>query len=112
MKEILGKCTSKSSTLPTKITFNKTDIFDAAKIADEFNNFLTNIGSDLANKIPNASKPFDSYITKANTSMECQPLSINELKDAFFSLKINKSPGHDGVSFNVVKNVLVSYVSP
>ena len=32
--------------------------------------------------------------------MESQPLSINELKDAFVSLKINKSPRHDGVSFN------------
>ena len=56
MKEILGKCTTKSSTLPTKITVNKTDIFDTKKIADEFNNFFTNIGTDLANKIPNASK--------------------------------------------------------
>ena len=35
--------------------------------------------------------------------MESQPLSITELKNAFFSLKINKSPGHDGVSFNVIK---------
>ena len=35
--------------------------------------------------------------------MEFQPLSINELKNAFFSLTINKSPGHDGVSFNVIK---------
>ena len=127
MKEILGKCTTKSSTLPTKITVKKTDIFDAAKIADEFNKFFTSIGTDLANKIPNVSKPFDSYLankipnvskpfdsstTKANTSMESQPLSINELKDAFFSLKINKSPGHDRVSFNVIKNVLVSYENP
>ena len=103
MKEILGKCTTKSSTLPTKITVNKTDIFDEAKIADEFNKFFTNIGTDLANKIPNALKPFDSYITKANTSMDSQPLSINKLKDAFFSLKINKSPGHDGVSFNFIR---------
>ena len=28
MKEILQKSTTKSSTLPTKITVNKTDIFD------------------------------------------------------------------------------------
>ena len=35
--------------------------------------------------------------------MESQPLSINELEDDFFSLKIYKSPGHDGVSFNVKK---------
>ena len=57
----------------------------------------------MANEIPNASKPFDSYINKVNTIMESQPLSINELKDAFFSLKINRSPCHDGVSFNVKK---------
>ena len=93
-------------------TVNKTDIFDAAKIADEFNKFFTNIGTDLANKIPNASKPFDSYITKANTSMESQPLSINELKDAFFSLKIHKSPGHDGVSFNVIKKCFGELCEP
>ena len=37
--------------------------------------------------------------------MESQPLSINELKAAFFSLKIYKSPGHDGVSFNVIKKM-------
>ena len=112
MKEILGKCTTKSSTLPTKITVNKTDIFDTKKIADEFNKFFTNIGTDLANKIPNASKRFDFYITKVNTSMESQPLSINELKDAFFSLKINKSPGHDGVSFNVIKKCFGELCEP
>ena len=112
MKGILGKCTTKSSTLPTKITVNKTDILDAAKIADEFNKFFTNIGTDLANKIPNASKPFDSYITKPNTSMESQPLSFNELKDAFFSLKINKSPGRHGVSFNVTKKCFGELYEP
>ena len=31
MKEILGKCTTKFSTLPTKITVNKTGIFDTKK---------------------------------------------------------------------------------
>ena len=31
-------------------------------------------------------------------------LSINELKDAFFLLDINKSPGFDSISFTVLKN--------
>ena len=35
--------------------------------------------------------------------MESQPPSINELKDAFFSLSIYESPGYDGVSFNLIK---------
>ena len=69
MKEILGKC----------IQYN------------ELNTFFTNIGTDLANKNPNASKRFDFYIIKVNTSMESQPLPINELKDAFFSLKTKKT---------------------
>ena len=30
------------------------------------------------------------------------PVSISELKDAFFSLQVNKSPGYDCISFNVV----------
>ena len=29
-------------------------------------------------------------------------LLINELKEAFFSLKNNKSPGYDDINFNVV----------
>ena len=57
------------------------------KKADEFNKIFTNIGTELVNKISNASKPFDFYITKVNISMESQPLSISELKDAFSTLK-------------------------
>ena len=44
--------------------------------------------------------------------MESQPLSINELKNAFFSLNINKSPGHDGVSFNVIKKCFGELCEP
>ena len=32
------------------------------------------------------------------------PVSIRELKDAFFSLQANKRPGCDGISFTVVKH--------
>ena len=48
-------------------------------------------------------KSFHEYLKVYQT---CQPenvISVNELKDAFFSLKINKSPGYDDISFNVVK---------
>ena len=39
-------------------------------------------------------------------------LSMNELKDAFFSLKINKSPGYDDISFNVIKKCFSSLCEP
>ena len=56
--------------------------------------------------------PFDSYITKVYTIIESQLLSINELKDAFFSLKINRSPDHNGVSFNVIKKYFGKFCEP
>ena len=93
--------------LSTKLTF-----LMQKKIADEFNKFFTNIGINLANKIPNVSKPFDSYKTKVNTSIESQPLSINEQKEAFFSLKINKSPDHNGVSVSVIKKCFGELCEP
>ena len=40
--------------------------------------------------------------------METKQLPMNKLKDAFFSLKINKSPGYDDISFNVLKKCLSS----
>ena len=64
MKELIWKVTLKSSNLPPKITVNKVDLFDQTKIAHEFNSFFTNIGENLASKIPNASTPFEYFAKK------------------------------------------------
>ena len=112
MKELIGKIRLKSSNLPRRITVNEIDIFHKCKIANEFNAFFTNIGSKLACKIPNASTTFESYINKPDSIMKIKRLSMNELKDAFFSLKINKSPGYDDISFNVVKKCFSSLCEP
>ena len=112
MKELMGKIKLKSSNLPRRITVNEVDIFDKRKIANEFNTFFTNIGSKLASKIQNASRTFESYINKPDSIMKTKQLSMNELKDAFFSLKINKSPGYDDISFNVVKKCFSSLCEP
>ena len=73
-------------------------------IAKHFNTFFTEIGPRLAKKIETPAKTFETYLQKWNTIQPKNPLTINELKDAFFSLQTNKSPGHDGISFNVIKN--------
>ena len=79
------------------------DVYNKPKIAHAFNDFFTNVGQKLASQIPKSSKAFETYINKVNFIMDSKPLSINELKDAFFSLKINKSSGVDDVSFNIIK---------
>ena len=112
MKELTGKIKLKSSNLPNRITVNEVDIFDKRKIPNEFNAFFTNIGSKLASKIPNALTTFESYLNKPDSVMRTKQLSMNELKDAFFSLKINKSPGYDDISFNVLKRCFSSMCEP
>ena len=104
MKEILGKATLyNKSKLPRKLIIDKRIITEETEIASEFNKFFTEIGPSLANKIPNSNKSFETFLEKANTTMQTASLTINELKDAFFSLKINKSPGADEITFNVIK---------
>ena len=63
------------------MTADKTDIFNEKKVANGFNNFSTNSGTDLANIISDASKSFDSYVTKS------QPLPITGPERRLFQLK-------------------------
>ena len=85
------KVTLKPSNLPRNIAVNKVDLFGEAKIAHEFNSFFTNVGENLASEIPNASTPFECFVNKSDFVMETQAFSMNELRDAFYSLK---SPGY------------------
>ena len=73
-------------------------------VANEFNKFFTNIGPVLAVKIPTASRTFESFLNKIDTTISSDPITINKLKEVFFSLKTNKSAGYDEVSSNVIKN--------
>ena len=118
MKELNDKAKINISFLPSKIVTDKTEILEATKIANKFNNFFTNTNLKLAKKNPESSQPFDSYMENISSKMENKLLSIKELKYAFFlHLKVNnmhfmikKHAFHDDISYNVVINVLEIYV--
>ena len=84
MKEVIGKTNKTESRLPTKLVINKNDVTSEIGIANEFNKFFTKIGPELAEKIPTASRTFDSFLNKIDTTMPTDPVTINELKKAFF----------------------------
>ena len=109
MKEIIGKAKLlHTSHLPQKITVSKINLSDKAKVASELNKFFANKGIELASKIPAAKTTFETYVETVNSTMDSNPLSINELKGAFYSLKTNKSPGYD----EIVKNCFVELYDP
>ena len=105
MKEIVDKMHQHNkSKLSRRLFVDKKYITSETEIAKTFNEFFTEIGPSLARKISTPSRPFESFFKKGSTILPERCLTINELKDAFFSLKMNKSIGTDEISFNVIKN--------
>ena len=105
MKEIIGKTHQHNkSKRPLKLFVDKKYITLETEMAKKFNEFSTEIGPSLARKIPTPSKPFESFLKKTSATLPERFLTMNELKDAFFALKMNKSAGADEISFNVIKN--------
>ena len=87
MKEVIGKSKHIHSTLPPKIIFNKNVIFEEKHIANAFYSFFINIGPKLDDDIPTATRSFESYVQNTNQTIKEEPITINELKDAFFPSK-------------------------
>ena len=81
----------------------KIEITDIKSIAKNFSRYITEIGPTLAKKVDSSSVNFYKYLEAYNITQLEKDLTINELKDAFFFLKLNKSPGYDEVSFKVIK---------
>ena len=103
IKEATEKEKYKQQNLPKKILVDKISIIETESIAESFNKSFTQIFSKLAKDIGTSTKIFKEYIKKHDTTQAEKVKSVNELKDAFFFLKINKSTGYDDISFNVVK---------
>ena len=86
-KELIGQAKINKSFLPPKIVTDKTEILGEANIANEFYNFFTDLGLKLAEKIPEPSLPFESYMKNVCSEMENKPLFMNKLKVAFLFFK-------------------------
>ena len=97
IKEAIGKTRCNNQIVyPKKVLLGKETINNSMLIAENFHNFFTEIGPKLA-----------SHILQPE-----YPSSINESKEAFFSLQTNKSPCHDDISFSVIKSCFGSLGKP
>ena len=71
----------------------------------KFNSDFINLGSKPLAKIPSSNTNFESNYPNITTSILEKPLKEKELKDAFFALKTNKSPGYDKLWINVIRKL-------
>ena len=100
------------SKLSEKIVVDGKDITDEELIAKSFNKYFAEIKPKLAKNIQKSSINFESFMKTCDSTQAERELTINELKDTFFSLKINKSLGYDDISFNVVKTCFGRLLKP
>ena len=105
MKAVIGKSKICNDKFPKSLDIIKEDITDKKIIAETFNKFFINIGSNLADKIPPSSINFESYLRNITTALSDKPLSGKEFKEAFFTLKTNKSPGYDNLHVNIIRSM-------
>ena len=59
-------------------------------ITEKFNKFFTEIGPNLTKDIDPSLVTFEDYLKTFNANQPEQNLAVKELKDALFSLKLNK----------------------
>ena len=75
------------------------------RIAEKFNKYFTNVGTNLASKIQNTSKTFEDFLFPVQKNMEYKDLTFEEFEKAFKSVKHNKAAGHDDIDSNVIIKV-------
>ena len=112
IKEAIGKEKIKQQNFPKKIRVGEKEITDLKAIAANFNKFFTEIGPNLAKDIYPSLVTFETYLKRFHKNQKENDLTINELKEAFFSLKTNKSPGYDDINFNVIRQCFGSLHKP
>ena len=88
------------------------EIKNIKSIAENVKIYFTQIGPILAKKVDSSSVNFHKYLEAYNITQPEKDLTVNELKDALFSLKLNKTPGYNEVNFNVVKKCFGSLHKP
>ncbi len=108
LNSVIGKTRNKME-LPDKITdINNIEISGSQNIADTFCEFYTNVGANLASKIPTANKGFEYYMKKhCNNSLFLAPTDSDEILKIIKGLKNKSSSGYDNIS-----NVILKHIGP
>ena len=74
---------------------------------------FTNIGPNLASKIPSTnSSPKDFLSSSLSESISLQPLTVGELNNIVKSFNANKAPGHDNIPMKIIHQSFQNIAQP
>ena len=94
----------KKKSFPNALSEGDKIIKDPQKIANSFNNFFTNIGPDIAKKIPKSSKSYKNFLQKKTLkSFYFFPTNENEVSKIINNFKNGKSAGPNSIPLHILK---------
>jgi hypothetical protein len=103
---------SSSKNVQTTFISNGSKIDDPVQIVHEFNNFFTNIGSDIAKSLPlSPDSPTVFLKDKNKASIFMTPTDEHEIKNILKKLKQNTGPGLDSLPPAAVK-AAANFITP
>lgn len=112
LRSAINKTNDKSSTADIFKIGGKL-VSDNHIICNKFCEFYSNIGSDLAKKIPTSKKTFSDYLdTHIRNSIYFAPTDENEIETIVKNLKNKKSCGFDGISNILLKGIITQIKFP
>jgi hypothetical protein len=98
---------------PALFKIGNLNIADLKTIADEFNTFFTNIGSELAQKIPHSNNdPLNNISNDFPSSFFLLPVTVVELNNCINKLPSKKIRGHDEIDHQLIKDIAPYIVNP
>ena len=110
IKDVLNK--NKNSKLNDTFKYNDQTTSDKDIIANKFNEYFVNIGSNLASTIPERGPSYKTFLPPINDhSIFLEPTNPDEILKIISKLK-DGAPGHDEFKLNDIKSVLNSLIQP
>lgn len=101
INHIFGKTSSNDNIV---LFENGVKIEDNHQICEKFNSYFTSVGQQLASSINITTDNPLSNLRHVSSSIFLNPASANEVTLIIHDLERNKSPGHDGITVDVIKN--------
>ena len=113
---IINDITGKNNKDNSSVFYNNNqELTNPDDISNSFNTYFTNIGPNLASKIKtgNTNTKFTDFLSpNFNRSLFLTPTDEEEIFKIVRCLKTSRSSGHDGLSVNLLKRIIIHIATP
>ena len=114
INSVVGKTKHKGSII-SHISVNGIKTYNPKKIANEFGEFYSTLGSSLVKQIPTGSTSIDTYnhhIPHTDASLILNPATVPKIEKIISNLPNKTSHGHDKISNILLKDLCPSISFP